>query len=186
MLLNAFISKSYIVFKFCRKKRTRNFQLLYLGSIIFMHYHLTYFMISGNFTISGASFKFERRVGFYIVQLYIPTTMLVCLSWTMFCLNHNHAGERITIGVTLFLTMIFINGQANVSLPKVSYIKSIDIFIVVSLAEILLIIIESIIVTKIIVKKEKEMMSKRSRKKSTLEPNANSFQVCEELLKVLG
>jgi len=91
-------------------------------------------------------------------------------------LNHNHAGERITIGVTLFLTMIFINGQANVSLPKVSYIKSIDIFIVVSLAEILLIIIESIIVTKLIVKKEKEMMSKRSRKKSTLEPNANSFQ----------
>jgi len=91
-------------------------------------------------------------------------------------LNHNHAGERITIGVTLFLTMIFINGQANVSLPKVSYIKSIDIFIVVSLAEILLIIIESIIVTKIIVKKEKEMMSKRSRKKSNLESNSSSYQ----------
>ena len=151
-----------------------------------MHCHFTYFIISGNFTISGASFKFERRVGFYILQLYIPTTMLVCLSWTMFCLNHNHAGERITIGVTLFLTMIFINGQANISLPKVSYIKSIDIFIVVSLAEILLIIIESIIVTKLIVKREKEMMCKKSRKKSSLEPNTKNCQVCVGLLKVIG
>ena len=138
-------------------------------------------MISGNFTISGASFKFERRVGFYILQLYIPTTMLVCLSWTMFCLNHNHAGERITIGVTLFLTMIFINGQANISLPKVSYIKSIDIFIVVSLAEILLIIIESIIVTKLIVQREKEMTCKKSWKKSSMEPNTSNFQVRERV-----
>ena len=127
------------------------------------------FILSGNFSISEASFTFERRVGFYVLQLYIPTIMLVCLSWTMFCLNHNHAGERITIGVTLFLTMIFINGQANTSLPKVSYIKSVDIFIVFSLAEILLIIIESIVVTKLIVKKESKKARRRSRKRSRLQ-----------------
>ena len=103
--------------------------------------------------------------------------MLVCLSWTMFCLNYNHAGERITIGVTLFLTMIFINGQANTSLPKVSYIKSIDIFIVFSLAEILLIIIESIVVTKIITRKEKKTSRKRSKQRQTLEFSTNNCQV---------
>ena len=135
------------------------------------------FRILVNFTISEASFTFERRIGFYILQLYIPTTMLVCLSWTMFCLNYKHAGERITIGVTLFLTMIFINGQANTSLPKVSYIKSIDIFIVFSLAEILLIIIESILVTKLTAKKEREKASNKSGDKPCVESPITKHQV---------
>ena len=120
----------------------------------------------GNFTISEAKFTFKRRVGFYILQLYIPSAMLVCLSWTMFCLNRVHSGERITIGVTLFLTMIFLNGYANTSLPKVSYVKSVDLFMVVSLAEILLIIIESIVVTKLLVQKDNMLVRRLSRKRS--------------------
>ena len=131
----------------------------------------------GDFTISEANFTFERRIGFYLLHLYIPTIMLVCLSWTMFCLKHKHAGERITIGVTLFLTMIFINGQANTSLPKVSYIKSIDIFIVFSLAEILLIIIESILVTKLTAIKEREQVSNICRDKSNLGSPITKHQV---------
>eukprot|EP00112_Aurelia_sp_Birch-Aquarium-sp1_P012125 Seg2549.3 transcript_id=Seg2549.3/GoldUCD/mRNA.D3Y31 product="Gamma-aminobutyric acid receptor subunit beta-3" protein_id=Seg2549.3/GoldUCD/D3Y31 len=120
----------------------------------------------GTFAIVSAGFTFERRVGFYILQLYIPTAMLVCLSWAMFCLNHAHAGERITIGVTLFLTMIFLNGYANTSLPKVSYVKSIDIFMVVSLTEILLIIFESIIVTKLFVTQECKRIRKDIRRRT--------------------
>ena len=92
--------------------------------------------------------------------------MLVCLSWAMFCLNHSHSGERITIGVTLFLTMIFLNGYANTSLPKVSYVKSIDIFMVVSLTEILLIIFESIIVTKLFVSQECKKIRKDIRRRT--------------------
>eukprot|EP00795_Rhopilema_esculentum_P001084 gene1084-15417_t len=120
----------------------------------------------GNFTISEAKFTFKRRVGFYILQLYIPSAMLVCLSWTMFCLNRVHSGERITIGVTLFLTMIFLNGYANTSLPKVSYVKSVDLFMVVSLAEILLIIIESIVVTMLLVQKDNMLVRELSRKRT--------------------
>ena len=96
-----------------------------------------------------SSFAFVRRVGYYILQLYVPTAMLVGLSWTMFCLNHDHTGDRITIGVTLFLTMMFLHGYANTSLPRVSYVKMVDLFMVVSLGEILIITVESIVISKL-------------------------------------
>lgn len=119
--------------------------------------------VAGKFQISIAAFKFERRVGFYLLQLYIPTAMLVCLSWAMFFLDHSHSGDRIAIGVTLFLTMIFLHGYANTSLPKVSYIKSLDIYMVVSLTQILLTIFESVIVTRMYVIRERSQL-KESRK----------------------
>ena len=67
----------------------------------------------------------------------------------MFCLNHDHTGDRITIGVTLFLTMMFLHGYANTSLPRVSYVKMVDLFMVVSLGEILIITVESIVISKL-------------------------------------
>lgn len=108
--------------------------------------------------------------------------MLVCLSWAMFCLNHAHAGERITIGVTLFLTMIFLNGYANTSLPKVSYVKSIDIFMVVSLSEILLIIFESIIVTKLFVTQECKRIRKDIRRRTMSKRKLSSVTNVSRLL----
>lgn len=105
--------------------------------------------VAGYFDIGLASFAFVRRVGYYILQLYVPTAMLVGLSWTMFCLNHDHTGDRITIGVTLFLTMMFLHGYANTSLPRVSYVKMVDLFMVVSLGEILVITVESIVISKL-------------------------------------
>jgi len=105
--------------------------------------------MSGSFDIVLSSFAFVRRVGYYILQLYVPTAMLVGLSWTMFCLNHDHTGDRITIGVTLFLTMMFLHGYANTSLPRVSYVKMVDLFMVVSLGEILIITVESIVISKL-------------------------------------
>eukprot|EP00794_Sanderia_malayensis_P019259 gene19259-21187_t len=116
------------------------------------------------FSVLSATFTFERRVGFYILQLYLPTAMLVCLSWGMLCLDQNSSGDRITVGLTLFLTMIFLHGYANTSLPRVSYIKSVDLFMVVSLLEILLILVESLVVTNMYVrKKKKEAKRRRNR-----------------------
>ena len=117
------------------------------GMKLLLQYCILY--IKGSFDIVLSSFAFVRRVGYYILQLYVPTAMLVGLSWTMFCLNHDHTGDRITIGVTLFLTMMFLHGYANTSLPRVSYVKMVDLFMVVSLGEILIITVESIVISKL-------------------------------------
>ena len=94
----------------------------------------------------------------------------------MFLLTQEHSGDRLTIGVTLFLTMILLHGYANTSLPKVSYIKEVDWFMIISLASILLIIVESLIATRWYVKlKNKE--DKRKRQESVRRYNALKMKV---------
>ncbi len=131
-----------------------------------------------DFLIINAQFTFERRVGYYILQLYIPTAMLVLLSWGMLCLGQESSGDRITVGLTLFLTMIFLQGYANTSLPRVSYVKSIDLFMFVSLMEILLILIESIVVSNLYMRRNKKDEKRRlSEAMSQQSLNAKREQV---------
>ena len=54
-------------------------------------------------------------------------------------------GDRLTIAITLLLTMIFLMGYINASLPKVSYAKAIDIYLIVSLVMIILAVTEGIV-----------------------------------------
>ena len=131
---------------------------------------LIIFCFEGKYRILNASFTFKRRIGFYVLQLYVPTIMLVCLSWFMFLMKQEHSGDRLTIGVTLFLTMILLHGYANTSLPKVSYIKAVDWFMIASLSSLLLIIIESLITTRLylIKNKRKYRESVRRRKVSKI------------------
>ena len=73
------------------------------------------------------------------------------------------AGDRIAIGVTLILTMIFLLGYVNSNLPKVSYIKAIDWFAIVSLVMIILSVIESVSVYYLVKIKKRKKLKKVSK-----------------------
>ena len=103
------------------------------------------FNSAGNYTIIGSKFTFVRRMGFYVIQVFLPTIMIVCLSWITFYMDVTIVGDRLTIAITLLLTMIFLMGYINASLPKVSYAKAIDIYLIVSLVMIILAVTEGIV-----------------------------------------
>uniref|UniRef100_A0A1I7WYQ9 Neur_chan_memb domain-containing protein n=1 Tax=Heterorhabditis bacteriophora TaxID=37862 RepID=A0A1I7WYQ9_HETBA len=42
---------------------------------------------------------------YYLLQLYIPSTMLVIVSWVSFWLDRTAVPARVTLGVTTLLTM---------------------------------------------------------------------------------
>jgi len=73
----------------------------------------------GNFNILSFELYFNRQIGFYVLQVFIPTFVLVSLSWMTFYMEPADIGDRLSIGVTLILTMIFLLGYINQSLPKV-------------------------------------------------------------------
>ena len=43
---------------------------------------------SGNQSIVFLKFKFDRTLGFYILQIYIPLTIIVMSSWVCFLLHN--------------------------------------------------------------------------------------------------
>ena len=52
------------------------------------------------------------------------------LSWVSFWINHEATSARVALGITTVLTMTTISTGVRSSLPRISYIKAIDIYLV--------------------------------------------------------
>ncbi|KAL6080937.1 hypothetical protein STEG23_001961 [Scotinomys teguina] len=87
----------------------------------------------GKFTCIEARFHLERQMGYYLIQMYIPSLLIVILSWISFWINMDAAPARVGLGITTVLTMTTQSSGSRASLPKVSYVKAIDIWMAVCL-----------------------------------------------------
>lgn len=52
------------------------------------------------------------------------------LSWVSFWINHESTSARVALGITTVLTMTTISTGVRSSLPRISYVKAIDIYLV--------------------------------------------------------
>merc|ERR1719411_1732082 len=84
---------------------------------------------SGNYSRLLANVIFTRSMGYYMIQVYIPSSLIVVMSWVSFWLNRGAAPARVGLGVTTVLTMTTLMASVNAALPKISYMKSIDIYL---------------------------------------------------------
>ncbi|VDM46284.1 unnamed protein product [Toxocara canis] len=87
---------------------------------------------SGDYSRLVCVFLFQRNIGFYIIQIYLPSILIVVISWVSFWLSRDATPARVALGVLTVLTMTTLTTTTNAAMPKVSYVKSIDIFLGVS------------------------------------------------------
>ncbi|KAM9729496.1 glycine receptor subunit alpha-2-like isoform 2-T2 [Menidia menidia] len=95
--------------------------------------YCTKFYNTGKFTCIEVKFYLERQMGYYLIQMYIPSLLTVILSWVSFWINMDAAPARVGLGITTVLTMTTQSSGSRASLPKVSYVKAIDIWMAVCL-----------------------------------------------------
>ncbi|KAI1723620.1 neurotransmitter-gated ion-channel ligand binding domain-containing protein [Ditylenchus destructor] len=88
------------------------------------------------------NFSFRRRYGWYLLQGFYPTFLFMFISWIPFYLGPKAIPARTMIGVNTLLAMTFQFGSIIRNLPRVSYMKAIDwwilcgmVFIFASLVE---------------------------------------------------
>ncbi|CAD5213257.1 unnamed protein product [Bursaphelenchus xylophilus] len=84
---------------------------------------------TGTYSCLRTILKLKREFSYYLLQLYIPSFMLVLVSTISFWLNEESVAARITLGVTVLLTVTTMASGVNANLPPVSYTKSVDIWI---------------------------------------------------------
>ncbi|CAH0383159.1 unnamed protein product [Bemisia tabaci] len=82
-----------------------------------------------NYSRLSCEIQFIRSMGYYLIQIYVPASLIVCISWVSFWLNRGATPARVNLGVVTVLTMTTLMSSTNAALPKVSYIKSIDVFL---------------------------------------------------------
>uniref|UniRef100_A0A7I4YLI9 Putative glutamate gated chloride channel subunit n=1 Tax=Haemonchus contortus TaxID=6289 RepID=A0A7I4YLI9_HAECO len=97
---------------------------------------------TGEYSCLKVMFTMKRMFRFYLAQIYLPSTLLVVVSWVSFWLDRTAVPARVTLGVTTLLTMTTQAAAINNSLPPVSYIKAVDVWIGVCLAFIFAAVLE--------------------------------------------
>ncbi|XP_076298694.1 resistant to dieldrin isoform X14 [Lasioglossum baleicum] len=91
--------------------------------------HSTIHLSTGNYSRLACEIQFVRSMGYYLIQIYIPSGLIVIISWVSFWLNRNATPARVALGVTTVLTMTTLMSSTNAALPKISYVKSIDVYL---------------------------------------------------------
>lgn len=86
-------------------------------------------MYSGiKYTCIAMDIHFTRRYGYHLIQEYIPSSLIVMLSWVSFWISLDAVPARISLGLLSVLTMTTQSSGSRANLPQVSYIKAIDIW----------------------------------------------------------
>ncbi|XP_023237294.1 glycine receptor subunit alpha-4-like [Centruroides sculpturatus] len=98
--------------------------------------------LSDNFTILIAEFKFKRRLTGNLMNVYIPSTLVVMLSWLSFWIDVHAAPARVTLGVTSILTLVTHLVESRSFVPPVDYLKALDIWFMFCIVLIFLSLLE--------------------------------------------
>ncbi|XP_070533087.1 glycine receptor subunit alpha-2-like isoform X2 [Ptychodera flava] len=141
---------------------------------------------TGTFSCIEAEFYLEREVGYYILQAYLPSIILVVLSWVSFWISYEAAPARVALGVTTILTLTTLDAGIRSQLPKVSYPKAIDIWMAVCLVFVFAALVEFAGVNYISIyqkklKKQREEVKEyvEEKKRQTKQVDKNQEVGCE-------
>ncbi|XP_008474882.1 glycine receptor subunit beta-type 4-like [Diaphorina citri] len=64
----------------------------------------------GNYSCLVAEFYLNRSVGFHLIQSYLPTILIVIISWVSFWMDVDSVPGRTTLGVT---TLLAVSSQSS-------------------------------------------------------------------------
>lgn len=82
----------------------------------------------GNYSQISFTLHLAREIGYYIMDYYLPSIMIVAISWVTFWLQADQTAPRAVLGTSTMLTFITLATSQGKTLPKVSYIKASEIW----------------------------------------------------------
>ncbi|NXT36990.1 GLRA4 protein, partial [Pelecanoides urinatrix] len=137
---------------------------------------------AGKFTCIEVKFHLERQMGYYLIQMYIPSLLIVILSWVSFWINMDAAPARVGLGITTVLTMTTQSAGSRASLPKVSYVKAIDIWMAVCLLFVFAALLEYAAVNFVSCQHKEFMRLRRRQRQQRMEEEL----ICESRFYLQG
>ncbi|XP_004605719.2 gamma-aminobutyric acid receptor subunit rho-1 [Sorex araneus] len=117
-----------------------------LSQFLIQKFHTTtklaFYSSTGWYNRLYINFTLRRHIFFFLLQTYFPATLMVMLSWVSFWIDRRAVPARVPLGITTVLTMSTIITGVNASMPRVSYIKAVDIYLWVSFVFVFLSVLE--------------------------------------------
>ncbi|XP_062864332.1 glycine receptor, beta a [Trichomycterus rosablanca] len=92
-----------------------------------------FYPVTGYYTCVEVIFTLRRQAGFYMMGVYAPTLLIVVLSWLSFWINPDASAARVPLGILSVLSLTNECTSLASEMPKVSYMKAIDIWMIACL-----------------------------------------------------
>ncbi|XP_075710560.1 gamma-aminobutyric acid receptor subunit rho-3 [Rhinoderma darwinii] len=114
------------------------------------------------------NFILRRHIFFFLLQSYFPAMLMVMLSWVSFWIDRRAVPARVSLGITTVLTMSTIITGVSASMPQVSYIKAVDVYLWISFLFVFLSVIEYAAVNYLTTVEERKQLKRRGKSSTTL------------------
>lgn len=85
----------------------------------------------GNYSALSFSVLLTREVGYYIIDYFVPSMLIVMISWVSFWLQADQTPARTMLGCTTLLTFITLSLSQENNLSKVSYVTMSEVWFLV-------------------------------------------------------
>lgn len=80
----------------------------------------------GEFSYVSGRINLARRLGYFLINKYIPCILIICMSFVTFWIPAEAYPARVTLSVTSLLTIV--TQQYQSSMPSVSYVVALNIW----------------------------------------------------------
>ncbi|XP_028421798.1 gamma-aminobutyric acid receptor subunit rho-2a [Perca flavescens] len=141
-----------------------------LSQFLIQKFHTTsrlaFYSSTGWYNRLYINFTLRRHIFFFLLQTYFPATLMVMLSWVSFWIDRRAVPARVSLGITTVLTMSTIITGVNASMPRVSYIKAVDIYLWVSFVFVFLSVLEYAAVNYLSTVQDRRERKRRERARS--------------------
>lgn len=72
-----------------------------------------FLVLVGSYSALIVTFHLRRQVGYYIMDYYVPSTLLVIISWVSFWLDANAISGRINLGQCYLIVVCMFSRNIN-------------------------------------------------------------------------
>ncbi|NXT68203.1 GBRB3 protein, partial [Chaetops frenatus] len=133
-------------------------------------------LFSGAYPRLSLSFRLKRNIGYFILQTYMPSILITILSWVSFWINYDASAARVALGITTVLTMTTINTHLRETLPKIPYVKAIDMYLMGCFVFVFLALLEYAFVNYIFFGKGPQRQKKLAEKTTKANNDRSRFE----------
>uniref|UniRef100_A0A914XP29 Uncharacterized protein n=1 Tax=Plectus sambesii TaxID=2011161 RepID=A0A914XP29_9BILA len=96
----------------------------------------------GTFSCLRLQYTFKREIFYHLVETFLPSVIIVMASWVSPWLDPSQTPARTVLGVTAMLTIFSQANHVKSSLPPFSYLKAIDVWMLICQFTVFLALIE--------------------------------------------